>query len=171
MSTRRPRKVSQSITGAVSAPSTVKGVISPSPQVDCPAAPRRQPGNGVSVARQTHGAVTPLTGPVTSVSQLINGGVNVAKGSAGSFETLGEYTAYLRKLSLADLHRHAVEDARIVPIDDRDRLIRRLETEWTATAAKYPGRLGQTIPQRKPFTAEQIAKQDEIRRNLLKGVA
>ncbi len=168
MSTPRSRAVKaapqQSINGAVSSTPSVKGVISSPPKVGCPAAPRRSP----AVGHQTHGAIIPTTGPITSVSQLINGGRNVAKGSAGSFETLAEYSTYLRGLSLHDLHRHAVEDARTVPIDDRERLIRRLETEWTATAARYPGRPGSTIPSRKPFTAEQIAAQTAIRNKLLK---
>jgi hypothetical protein len=99
----------------------------------------------------------------------MNGGRNVAKGSAGSFETLAAYTTYLRGLSLNDLHRHAVEDARIVPIDDRDRLIRRLETEWTATASRYPGRnpANNAIPRRVPFTHEQMEAQAALRRQAL----
>lgn len=109
-----------------------------------------------------------MTGPITSVSQLTNGGRNIAKGSAGSFETMAAYTSYLKGLSLHDLRRHAREDARIVPIDDRERLIRRLETAWTSTAAKYPGRAGAAIPTRVPFTAEQIAAQAAIRDKLVR---
>lgn len=152
---------SKSTNGAVTAASTVKGIVTP----DCPAAPRRSP----AVGHQTHGAVTLMSGPITNVSQLVNGGRNVAKGSVGSFETMAEYGSYLRGLSLHDLHRHAVEDARMVPIDDRDRLIRRLETEWTATAARYPGRANSNpIPARTPFTREQIEAQAAIKNRLLK---
>lgn len=161
-----PRKkatiTAQSTTGAVPTPASVKGTV----KTGCPAAPKRHPAVG---SHQTHGAYIPLTGSITNVSQLTNGGRNVAKGSAGSFETLGEYSTYLRGLSLHDLHRHAVEDARIVPIDDRDRLIRRLETEWTSTASRYPGRNpANTIPQRKPFTREQMEAQAELRRKALR---
>ena len=132
-----------------------------------PSAPRRHPAVGST--REITGQYTPPTGPITNVSQLINGGRNAAKGSAGSFESMGEYTTHLRGLSLHDLHRHALEDVRIVPIDDRDRLIRRLETEWTATAARYPGRrVNQPIPQRVPFSAAQMEAQADIKRKILK---
>jgi hypothetical protein len=120
------------------------------------------------VTHQTHGAITPLSGPVTNVSQIVNGGRNVAKGSSGSFTCLADYTAYLKTLALHDLHRHAVEDARIVPIDDRERLIRRLEVQWTTVAARNPGRMGSVIPIRAPFSKEQIDAQNEIRNKLLR---
>jgi hypothetical protein len=168
MSTRKKALIpAQSTTGATSTPTTVKSTVKTQQAAAvCPAAPRRSPAMG----HQTHGAFTPLTGPITNVSQLMNGGRNIAKGSAGSFETLGEYSTYLKGLSLHDLHRHAVEDARIVPIDDRDRLIRRLETEWTSTASRYPGRnpANNKIPQRAPFTAAQMEAQAELRRKALR---
>jgi hypothetical protein len=99
----------------------------------------------------------------------MNGGINVAKGSAASFATLDAYTKHLEALDLHALRHHALNDAKIVPIDDRPRLIRRLQTAWTTTAAKHPGRAGAaTIPTRAPFSAEQIAAQAEIRNKLLK---
>lgn len=88
-------------------------------------------------SRQTHGASF-VRGPITSVQQLI-GLRNVAKGSMGSFETVAEYRKHVEKLTLGDLHTHAVE-SNVVPIDDRDRLLRRLETEWTTVASRAPGR-------------------------------
>ena len=147
------RRKAQQTNGSVAADSTVKAVTTSA--------------STISTTHQTHGAYTPLSGPITNVSQLTNGGKNVAQGSIGSFETMAEYTAYLKTLSLAQLHRHAVEEAKIVPIDDRDRLIRRLETQWTSTASRYPGRAGSAIPSRQPFTAEQIAKQEALRNKLL----
>lgn len=136
------------------------GTPQKSPSANSPAITRGRP-------HQTHGAVIP-TGPITNVSQLLNGGRNVAKGSAGSFGTMEEYTAYLKTLSLGDLHQHAVSE-RTVPIDDRDRLIRRLETAWTGAKARYPGSAGgQAIPRRAPFTQEQMAIQQELQRKLLR---
>lgn len=147
-----------STNGAVSTASTVSEIV-------CPASPRQGRTNA-SMGHQTHGAITPLTGPITSVSQLVNGGRNVAKGSGGSFVTLAEYGAHLRTLDTHDLRRHAITE-RIVPIDDRERLIRRLEAQWTATATKHPGRAA-IVPVRTPFTAEQLQAQAAIREKLLK---
>lgn len=115
---------------------------------------------------QTHGAVLP-NGPITSVDQLIRGR-SVASTTPGAFDTLQDYTKYLSSLSLASLHRHALEDAKMVPIDNRDRLIRRLEGEWSTAITRTPGRARPVTPQPKPYTAEQTAKLDEIRDKLLK---
>jgi len=87
-------------------------------------------------ARQTHGAT--FGGPVSNVQQLI-GQRNVSKGSMGSFDTIQSYASHIRKLNLFDLHSHAVE-SQVVPIDDRERLMKRLETEWTAVASRNPGK-------------------------------
>lgn len=111
--------------------------------------------------------MTPLTGAISSVSQLVNGGRSIAKGSSASFQTLASYTAHLRTLDLHSLRRHALEDARIVPIDDRERLIRRLEVQWTTTAARQPGR-GNAIPTRPPFTQEQHDAQNAIKNQLIR---
>ncbi len=162
----RPKKSLpiQSTTGASASKLTVKETVAAAKTVVAavPVAPSRP-------AHQTHGAFTPISGPVTNVSQLTNGGRNTAKGSAGSFTSMDEYGDYLRGLSTADLHSHAVNDARLVPIDDRDRLIKRLETAWTATAARYPGRAAhQPIPSRQPFSREQVEAQEAIRRSLIR---
>lgn len=162
---RRARSVKATVaqkttTGAVSTATTVAEVV-------CPAAPRRNVNNAAS-GHQTHGAVTPMTGAISSVSQLTNGGRSIAKGSVGSFATLPEYSAYLRTLAVHELRRHAVAEARIVPIDDSERLIRRLETAWTASAAKYVGRAAGAIPVRQLFTQEQIEAQAAIKNKLLR---
>ncbi len=149
----------KSATGATPTAPAVAGVI-------CPAAPRRSQTAAAS-QHQTHGAVTPLTGAISSVAQLTNGGHNVAKGSSASFESLAAYTAHLRALDLHSLRRHAIEDARIVPIDDRERLIRRLEVQWTTTAARQPGRAAH-IPTRAPFTQEQTDAQNALKNQLLR---
>lgn len=121
------------------------------------------------IQRQTHGAM-PQNGAISSVGQLIRG-PNVSRGSVGTFATLDEYRAYLNTLSLGALHRHALEEVKIVPIDDRNRLIRRLEGEWGALAARSVGRGrdGFQPPQPKLFTQEQTDAQEAIRRKLLKS--
>lgn len=116
---------------------------------------------------QTHGAVFPQNGPITSVAQLL--GRPAVKGSIGAFESVEEYRAHLNNLTLGELHRHAVEEAKIVPIDDRGRLIRRLEGEYTAIAARNPrSKTAKPIIQPKPYTAEQLATLDALKRKMLK---
>ena len=88
--------------------------------------------------------------------------------SVGHYETLDDYRTFLGTLNLHELHRHAVEEAKIVPIDDRNRLIRRLEGEYTAIAARTPGRGVSAITQPKPYTAEQNAKLEELKKKLLR---
>ncbi len=117
----------------------------------------------------THGGYTPIVGPITNARQLI-GGKNIGKGSVGSFETLASYNRYLKSLTNAQLHRHAIDEARIVAIDDRERLIKRLEAEWTGvTAREAAGSSGKQIPKRPGFTAKQLAVQAELKEKLLKG--
>lgn len=123
-----------------------------------------------SPKHQTDGSYTPITGPITSVRQLVRGGRSVAKGSVESFSSLDTYTTYLRKLTTAELHRHALEAANIVPIDDSSRLIRRLENNWTEISARERGRLGESsIPKRADFTQEQKEAQENLRRKMLAG--
>lgn len=124
-----------------------------------------------SPAHQTHGGYTPITGPISSVRQLVRG-PNVAKGSIGSFPSQESYGKYLRGLTDTELHRHAIEEAHIVAIDDRERLIRRLEGEWSAHAMREPGNpLASQVPKRAAFTDEQVAKQEAIRKQLLGRLA
>lgn len=120
------------------------------------------------VKHQTHGGYTATTGPITSVDQLRRG-TNVGKGTVGSFTTMESYSSYLHNLTLAELHDHAVRQARTVPIDDRLRLIKRLEMAWTEVAAREG--FGRPIPKREPFTSEQMAAQAEIRKKLLRHLA
>ncbi len=161
-----PRR-SRSTKASIPAKSTTGAVAQGAPvtEVICPAAPRRNLSGAPAVGHQTHGAVTSIRGPITSVQQLVNQGRSIAKGSSASFATLAEYRAHLNTLDLRELHRHAIEDAKQVPIDDRQRLIRRLETQWTATAART-GRV--QIPARVPFTQEQIDAQNELKNRLLR---
>lgn len=116
--------------------------------------------------RQTDGSYMPITGPVTNVHQLIKS-KTVAKGSPGAFATLADYGKFLRNLTTADLHRHALEEMRTTPIDDSERLIRRLEAEWTNAAHRLAGDNQVQIPQRKAFSPEQLAKQNAIRQKML----
>lgn len=120
-------------------------------------------------AHQTHGGYTPVAGPIMSASQLYRG-KNVGKGSPGSFPSMQAYGSWLRGLPLAELHRHAVEDARIVAIDDRERLIKRLETEWTgANHREAHGALTTQIPKRPQMSTEQLAELERLKRQMLKG--
>ena len=151
---------SQEITGAVASTDNVADVVATvNPKVKAP--------KTIKSKLQTDGAYIPFTGPITNVRQLVRG-KNVARGAIESFGTLADYTAHLRDLTLGDLHRHAIEEARVTPIDDVDRLIRRLENNWTEVAARERGRQGQSaLPQRTPFTPEQLEKQAAIRRKML----
>ena len=134
--------------------------------------PVLQSVNNPAPKHQTDGAYIPITGPITNVRQLTRGNRNVAKGSIESFGALSDYTSYLRKLTAAELHCHAVEDARVVPIDDKERLIRRLENNWTEVSARERSRNGETvIPQRSNFTEEQRVAQENLRRKMLGGRA
>ena len=120
-----------------------------------------------SSSHQTHGGYTPINGPVLTVQQLVRG-PNISRSSIGSFETAAAYVSYLKTLSTAELHRHAVDEAHIVAIDDRDRLIKRLEVEWTGiNAREATGGMNKHVPKSKPFTPEQHAEQAEIRKKLL----
>lgn len=117
-------------------------------------------------ARQTHGMSIP-TGPIQSVGELI-AGRGTARGSVASFDTLGEYTKYLHNLSLGELHRHALEEAKIVPIDDRGRLIRRLEGEWGAFAARLPANRRPQAPQPVVMTEQQLMTNRELMKKALR---
>lgn len=122
-------------------------------------------------SRQTDGAYIPVSGPITHVRQLMRG-ANMAKGSIGSFTTLAAYVEHLNGLTSAQLHQHAVEDARVTPIDDRARLIRRLENNWTEVAARELSAQGKSpLPKRSSFTPEQVRAQEELRRKMLGGRA
>ncbi len=132
-----------------------------------PAAPRQSQASKAQDFHQTHGGYTPPTGPITNVSQLYNKGQNIGQGEAGSFSSMADYTRYLRSLSLHEIRSHAIKE-KIVPIDDTERLIRRLETQWTSSSNRYPGRSGNTIPARQPFSREQIEAQEKMRSQMLK---
>lgn len=117
--------------------------------------------------RQTHGAVLPR-GPIMSVSQLTSGR-SLAKGSVTSFDTLAEYSDHLNTLTWGELRRHALEEAKIVPIDDRNRLIRRLEGEWSGGVARGSrATQAQQMNSSKPYTQEQLDTQEAIRNKILK---
>jgi len=44
--------------------------------------------------------------------------------------TLEEYQAYLDTLSFIELHEHAAQEAGVVPIDDREKLLERLSRQF-----------------------------------------
>lgn len=115
--------------------------------------------NKDALEHQTHGAIIP-SGPISSVGQLISG--RATKASIGSFETLDNYKTYINNLALGELRQHAIEEARIVPVEDRNRLIRRLESEWSALAARSPGRKPMLIPAPIQYTEEQMRINNEL---------
>lgn len=122
----------------------------------------------INSSHQTHGGYTPINGPVLTVQQLVRG-PNISKGKIGSFETAATYVNYLKTLSTAELHRHAIDEAHIVAIDDRDRLIKRLEAEWTGVISREAsGGVNKNVPKRAPFSPEQVKAQEKIRKALLK---
>lgn len=126
--------------------------------------------SSASPTHQTHGGYTPISGPITNVRQLVRGG-NRAQGSIGSFPSLSAYSSYIRGLTTAELHRHAIEEAHIVAIDDRERLIKRLEGEWGAhNAREADSTVRMSVPKRPAFSQEQIAAQEAIRKKLLHGL-
>lgn len=88
---------------------------------------------------QTNGA----TPQATSVFDML--GMNVGPYTATSFE---EYQASLANMDLFDLQQHTIEVARIIPIDDRKRLIDRLEKEFLRVQARFPS--PKTVEQMKP---------------------
>lgn len=142
-------------------------ITPPSSVADLTSAPKAKTAAASSFpSQQTHGALLP-SGPITSVSQLTRGR-SQAKGAIGSFDTVQDYGQYLNGLTLGALHRHAVEEARVVPIDNRERLIRRLEGEFTSLAAKSPGYVPKSIPQPPQYTQEQLDRLDAIRNKLLR---
>lgn len=124
-------------------------------------------------SRVTHGAYTPTepNAVYRNAQELLHRGAgrNIGYGTIGSFESRGAYRAYLDSLTTADLHRHAIDEAHIVAIDDRDRLIKRLEQEWLGVRAKEAAMPTKHIPARPGFTVEQRQAQEAIRAKLLKG--
>ncbi len=72
-------------------------------------------------------------------------------------ETFAEYQTYLDSLNLAEMQRHAVEVANIIPIDDRRRLVDRLEKEYLRLNARFA-----------PPTQAQIIIPEENKRNIEK---
>ena len=113
--------------------------------------------------RETNGAFIPFSGPITSARQLINRGKNINAKSVGYHETLSSYTDYLKSLTMSELQRHAIEEANISAVDDRARLIRRLENEWSGTKHKESfGGATTHVPKSPAPTPEQIAAHKDL---------
>ncbi len=75
---------------------------------------------------QTHGAK--LSGSET-VASLIN------KHKKNTASSVAEYVKYLESLSLDELHRHSITAGEI-PIDNKDKLLTRLEKRFAKTLSK-----------------------------------
>ncbi len=103
---------------------------------------------------QTTGALNP-TNPAKLLTELLNRG----KASPfGSYSTLAEYSAALRGMTNAEMHKHAVEDVEIVPIDDKKRLIERLEKEF----ANYQAKTNPQRPYVEALSAERRSAIEQI---------
>ena len=76
-------------------------------------------------------------------------------------ETFSEYQVYLDTLNLAELQNHAISVANIVPIDDRNRLIDRLEKEYLRINARFAPSANQQVIMSKENkeSAEKILRQ------------
>lgn len=121
---------------------------------------------------QTHGGYTPKSGPIRSVRDLALRTGAMRRTAIGAFPTLQAYATFVRGLNKAELDRHAIEEAHIVPIDDKEGLYRRLENEWSAHNLREPNSsVAAALPKREPFTDEQMAKQEVIRKKLLGPLA
>ncbi len=121
---------------------------------------------------QTHGGYTPTSGPIRSVRDLALRTGAMRRTAVGAFPTLQAYAKHIRGLNKAELDRHAIEEAHIVPIDDKEGLYRRLENEWSEHNLREPdSTVAAALPKREPFTAEQLAKQEAIRTKLLGPLA
>lgn len=53
------------------------------------------------------------------------------------YQSLEEYKTYLNTLNLSELQKHAIETANVIPVDDRRRLVDRLEKEFLTAQNKY----------------------------------
>lgn len=73
----------------------------------------------------THGALTP--DQTRNISKLLG---KFFKNSYDAFATLEDYSKYINNLTLSQLHQHALEFAKVVPVQDRSRLIKSLENEY-----------------------------------------
>jgi len=75
----------------------------------------------ISKMKQTDGALLALQ----TIDEIIG------KKTVGyKHETLAEYSKYINSLELHDLHEHAIQVAKTVPINNRSLLIDRLEREF-----------------------------------------
>lgn len=79
------------------------------------------------MTHQTHAALpTTESNTSKSVYAILNRGVK----SPYTTSSIEEYADQLRDMTLAQLHDHAMATAQVIPIDDRDILIRRLVEEF-----------------------------------------
>ncbi len=60
-------------------------------------------------------------------------------------ESFADYQKYLDTLNLAELQRHAIDTANIIPIDDRNRLVDRLEKEYLRVNARFAPSVNQQV--------------------------
>lgn len=86
-----------------------------------------QTNGALSQARSVYDIIGKANGPYTT----------------NSFDV---YRTQLQKMDLAELQKHAIETANIIPIDDRRRLEDRLEKEFLRTQAKFAGKTQGVAP-------------------------
>lgn len=101
--------------------------------------------------RQTNGAL-PASKP-QSVFEILG-----IRSTNYRHETFADYQKYLDTLNLAELQRHAIDTANIIPIDDRNRLVDRLEKEYLRINARFAPSMNQqvVIPEANKREVERI---------------
>lgn len=98
--------------------------------------------NSLSNLHQTNGVLPQTQSPKPqSVYEIL--GMRSTNYRQNSF---AEYQEFLSNLNLAELQHHSVEIANIIPIDDRRRLVDRLEKEYLRVNARFaPSQNSQAI--------------------------
>ena len=126
------------------------------------ARPRKTQQSTQTPLHQTNGAL-PTTAP--EAAKVVSSPQSVYdllgwKTHGYRHETLADYQQYLDTMNLAELQRHSVVVANIIPIDDRRRLIDRLEKEFCRVNAKFAPQQNQQIilPQQNKENIERILR-------------
>lgn len=163
----RPKKMSiselQQASGKTNSEKTVAEVIGKSTNVEIPKS------ESLAVVKETkseqyvaHGALAPDQNK--TITQLLG---KYRKNSYASYANIQEYSKYINNLPLAELHKHSIEVANVIPIQDKVKLIKNLEGEYNAYQAKSFGRF---VPPQN-LSTEAAAKVSEILSRKIKGTA
>ena len=99
---------------------------------------------------QTNGALPTTKNQSSSIYEILG-----MKSNSYTQTSFADYQQYLDSLNLAEMQRHAVEVANIIPIDDRRRLTDRLEKEYLRINARFA-----------PQSSNQIVIPEENKKNI-----